>query len=65
MAMTKGRNRVEGVRDVMDEFGKALDTGSVDPEEYQPQLDKKMQATGMDQVIEEMQNQIDEWKADK
>ena len=63
--MTNVSTQVAGFRNVLDEFGKSLYTGSVDPEEYLPQLDKKMQATGMDQVIEEMQNQIDEWKADK
>ena len=39
-------------------------TGSVDPEEYLPQLEKKMEATGIDKVVEEMQKQIDEWKAE-
>ena len=56
---------VAGFRNVLDEFGKSLYTGSVDPEEYLPQLEKKLEATGIDKVIDEMQKQIDEWKAER
>ena len=56
---------VAGFGNVMDEFGKSLFTGSVDPEEYLPKLQEKLKATGIDKVIEEMQKQIDEWKANK
>lgn len=56
---------VAGFRNVLDEFGKSLYTGSVDLEEYLPQLEKKLEATGIDKVIDEMQKQIDEWKAEK
>ncbi len=56
---------VAGFGNVMDEFGKSLFTGSVDPEEYLPKLQEKLKATGIDKVIEEMQKQIDEWKAAK
>lgn len=49
----------------MDEFGKSLYTGSVDPGEYLPKLQEKLEAAGIDKVIEEMQKQIDEWKAAK
>lgn len=56
---------VAGFRNVLDEFGKSLYTGSVDPEEYLPRLEKKLEATGIDKVIDEMQKQIDEWKAEK
>ena len=56
---------VAGFRNVLDEFGKSLYTGSVDPDEYLPKLLDKLDATGVDKVIEEMQSQIDEWKASK
>ena len=52
-------------RNVLDEFGKSLYTGSVDPEEYLPKLQEKLEATGIDKVIEEMQKQIDDWKTSK
>lgn len=54
--------QVAGFRNVLDEFGKSLYTGSVDPEEYLPQMQKKLEATGIQDVIDEMQRQIDEWK---
>lgn len=57
--------QVAGFRNVLDEFGKSLYTGSVDPDEYLPQLQKKLEATGIQDVIAEMQRQIDEWKAAK
>jgi putative aldouronate transport system substrate-binding protein len=56
---------VAGFGNVMDEFGKSLFTGSVDPEEYLPKLQEKLEATGIDKVIAEMQKQIDEWKGTK
>ena len=56
---------VAGFGNVLDEFGKSLYTGSVDPEEYLPKLQEKLEATGIDKVIEEMQKQIDEWKEAK
>lgn len=54
--------QVAGFRNVLDEFGRSLYTGSVDPDEYLPQLNKKLEATGIREVIAEMQRQIDEWK---
>lgn len=59
------QTQVAGFRNVLDEFGKALYTGSVDPEEYLPKLQKKLEATGVQEVIDEMQKQIDEWKKTK
>lgn len=50
-------------RNVLDEFGKALYTGSVDPDKYLPELNKKLEAAGIQDVIEEMQRQVDAWKA--
>lgn len=57
--------QVAGFRNVLDEFGKSLYTGSVDPDEYLPKLQEKLEATGIREVIDEMQKQIDEWKTTK
>lgn len=57
--------QVAGFRNILDEFGKSLYTGSVDPDEYLPKLLKKLEATGVQDVISEMQRQIDEWKKTK
>ena len=56
------RNILDWVALGLFEFGKSLYTGSVDPEEYLPKLQEKLEATGIDKVIDEMQRQIDEWK---
>ena len=58
-------SQVAGFRDILDEFGKALYTGSVDPDEYLPKLLAKLEMTGIQQVIDEMQRQVDQWKKTK
>ena len=57
--------QVVNFRSVLNEFGKALYTGSVDPDVYVPKLLKKLEETGAAQVIAEMQRQVDEWKKTK
>ena len=57
--------QVADFRSVLNEFGKALYTGSVDPDVYVPKLLKKLENTGAAQVIAEMQRQVDEWKKTK
>lgn len=59
------KTQVSELRNVLDEFGKPLYTGSVDPDVYVPKLLEKLEQTGVEQVIEEMQRQIDEWKVSK
>lgn len=54
---------LSGFRNILDEFGASLYTGSVEPSEYIPKMTEKLQASGIDRVIEEMQSQIDTWKA--
>lgn len=56
------KKQVADFRSVLNEFGKALYTGSVDPEVYVPKLLEKLEDIGANQVIEEMQKQVDEWK---
>ncbi|MHC1750176.1 MAG: ABC transporter substrate-binding protein [Cellulosilyticaceae bacterium] len=56
---------IAGLRNVLDQFGSSLYTGSVDPDEYLPKLNEKLKATGVDKIIVEMQKQVDAWKANK
>lgn len=58
-------SEVASFLNIRDEFGPSLYTGSVDPDEYLPLINKKLKSAGIDKVIEEMQKQIDEWKASK
>lgn len=55
--------QVAAFRNILDEFGRSLYTGSVDPEEYLPELNKKLAAAGIQDVITEMQRQVDQWKS--
>ena len=55
-------SQVAGFRYILDEFGKALYTGSVDPDEYLPKLLEKLDDAGVQKVIDEMQRQVDVWK---
>ena len=61
-ALIDASSQVAGFRYILDEFGKALYTGSVDPDEYLPKLLEKLDDAGIQTVIDEMQKQVDVWK---
>lgn len=50
---------------VVDEFILSLDTGTVDPEEYLPKFLEKLEKAGCQTIIDEMQNQLNEWSKTK
>ncbi len=52
-------------KSAVDEFLPALDTGSVDVNEFLPKFLDKLKVSGVDKINEEMQRQIDAWKAVK
>lgn len=54
--------QIYGFRNILDEYGAAIYTGTVDPDIYVPKLVKKLEENGMQDVIDEMQRQIDEWR---
>ena len=58
-------NEIAAITNVLEEFKPALFSGSVDVEEYLGKMNAKLKEQGVDKVIEEMQRQIDEWKASK
>lgn len=57
--------QVSAFRSILDEYGKALYTGSVDPDKYLPQLLKKLKGAGVEQVEKEMERQVALWKKEK
>lgn len=57
--------QVSAFRSILDEYGKALYTGSVDPDKYLPQLLKKLKGAGVEQVEKEMERQAALWKKEK
>jgi len=57
--------QVAGFWNILDEFGRSLYTGSVDPDKYLPMLQKKLETAGIQDVIDEMQAQADQWKKER
>lgn len=55
------QTEVSNLQNVRDEFVSSLATGSVDPAEYLPKMNEKLQAAGVQTVIDEVQKQINEW----
>ncbi|MBD2866944.1 ABC transporter substrate-binding protein [Paenibacillus arenilitoris] len=57
------KTEVAAVRNVFDQYYKALETGTVDPEVEHPKFIKAMKAAGIDKIIAEKQKQLDAWAA--
>jgi len=62
---TNVMTEIANVKNTVDEYGPALETGSVDPQKMLPKAIEKLKAQGLDKIIEECQRQIDEWRAQK
>lgn len=54
---------VVAVNNVLDQYKKALESGSVDPVKIHPEFVKKLKEAGIDKIIAEKQRQLDEWLA--
>lgn len=59
------KNELTALQNVMDQYMKVLETGTVDPDEKLPEFISKLKAAGIDKVIAEKQRQLDEWAANK
>ncbi|MBO0994682.1 ABC transporter substrate-binding protein [Bacillus sp. SD088] len=59
------RTEIASISNVSKEFYPALATGSVNPEEYLPKFNQKLKAAGIDKVLDEIQTQFEEWKAEQ
>lgn len=56
-------NQISAINNVLQEFERALYTGSIDPEVGLNDLNKKLNDSGINEVKEEIQKQLNEWKA--
>jgi putative aldouronate transport system substrate-binding protein len=56
-------NEISSISNVVSQYRKSLDTGTVDPERELPNFIRALDAAGADKVIAEMQKQLDTWKA--
>ena len=57
--------QIATLANVVQEFKAPLFTGSVDTDKYLNELNKKLKASGLDDVISEIQKQYDEWMKTK
>ncbi|GGG06114.1 ABC transporter substrate-binding protein [Paenibacillus abyssi] len=57
------KTEVAAVRNVYDQYRKALETGTVDPVIELPKYIKQLKAAGIDKIIAEKQKQLDAWAA--
>jgi putative aldouronate transport system substrate-binding protein len=62
---TSVMSEIANVKNAVDEYGNALKTGSVNPDEIQPKAVEKLKAQGIDKIMAEVQKQLDEWRASK
>ncbi|MHA0856840.1 ABC transporter substrate-binding protein [Paenibacillus sp. CMAA1364] len=60
---SKVTTELASVQNVKEEFWAPLMTGTVDPEEYLAKANEKFKTAGLDKIIEEVQRQVDEWRA--
>lgn len=58
------KTEVAAIKNAESEFRMTLETGSVDPDEYLPKFKEKLKAAGIDKVLDEMNKQYEEWKAE-
>lgn len=61
----KVATEITAVQNVYDEYRKVLENGVVDPDKYLPEMNAKLDAAGIDVIIQEKQRQLDEWAAKK
>jgi putative aldouronate transport system substrate-binding protein len=60
---TPVRLETVAVKTVLDQYEVALDTGSIDPEVYLPVMIDALEKAGAQKVIDEIQRQLDAWRA--
>lgn len=58
---SKVKNEIATCNNVWDQYIPSLETGAVDPDEYLPLAIQAFKDAGADKIIEEKQNQLDEW----
>lgn len=62
---TPVKTQIANCTSIIDEMVPALSSGSIDPEKAVPQFLERLEGAGVNDIIEEKQKQINEWKAGK
>ncbi|WMT41331.1 DUF3502 domain-containing protein [Paenibacillus sp. D2_2] len=59
--VSKVKNEMAAVNNVLSEYRVGLETGTLDPTENLPKFIEKLKAAGSDIIVSEKQQQLDEW----
>ncbi|WP_372638299.1 ABC transporter substrate-binding protein [Cohnella sp.] len=58
------KTEIAAIKNVENEFRPTLETGSVNPDDNLPKFKDKLKAAGIDKVLQEINKQYGEWKAE-
>lgn len=59
------KTEIATVTNVLEQYQKALEMGTLDPDKSLPEFQEKLKAAGADKIIAEKQKQLDEWRESK
>jgi putative aldouronate transport system substrate-binding protein len=59
------KTEIAAATNVMNEFKRGIESGTLDPDKSLPNFNKKLKDAGLDKIIAEKQKQYDEWKKNK
>jgi len=57
------KTEVAAIQNVIDQFARGLETGSLDPDEYLPKFNQALKAANIQKILDEKQKQLDAWAA--
>lgn len=56
------RTEIASVQNIVSQYEVLLSSGTVDPEQYVPELLEKLEKAGLDKIQASAQEQYDEWR---
>ena len=59
------KNEITAITNVTDKYKAIIENGDADPSTTLPQFNEELKSAGIDNIIEDMQKQVDEWLANK
>lgn len=63
--LTRKEAIITALRAIYSDFATELRTGTSDPDQVIPKMKKRMEAAGIDEVLEDVQSQLDAWLAEE
>lgn len=62
---SKFRTEIASIQNIVAQYEVLLSSGTVDPAEYVPELQNKLEKAGLDKIKKEAQKQYDDWRKSK